>query len=99
MNLLGCRRERQHDVFDPLVPNDAFEIPALGKDRETRHVASVERLLVEERDRRQPDLGMLAKSLRHQSPDVSSADDQRALTGLAPSSRTALGGEKRDPAR
>ena len=70
-----------------------------SEDREAGYVASVERLLVEEPDRSQPHLGMLDESFRNQSPDISRADDQRALAGLTFSPGPALGGEEPDSAR
>ena len=45
--------------------DNPLEVPAGPKDREVGNVASVKRLLVEEPDRSQPDLGMLGEPLRN----------------------------------
>ena len=55
--------------------------------------------LVEEPNRRQSHLGMLEESLRNQPPDVPSADDQCALTGLTLSAGAALGRDEPEPPR
>ncbi len=77
----------------------ALEVPAGSEDGEAGYVASVKGLLVEEPDRSQAQLGMLAESLRNQSPDVPRANDQHALTGVTLSPGAALGGDEPDSAR
>ena len=63
----------------------------LARGQGGRSRRSVKRVLVEEPDRSQPDLGMLSESLRNQAPDVARTDDQRALTGVTASPGAALG--------
>src|SRR5918992_3543327 len=99
MHFFRCGGECHDDVIDLLVLDDAVEIPACAEDAKAGCLASVQRVLVEEPNRRQSQLRALAEPLRNQPPDVAGADDQSALTGFALSPGAALGRDEPDSAR
>src|SRR5262249_59315558 len=90
-NVAGRRRERDDHLADAMLGRDAVEIPA-----RTQHGQSpgallrLERLLVEEADRFEAELGLLDQTLRGRAADVPGADDQGGDERLAASARLEL---------
>ena len=70
-------------MLDPVLGNDAVEIPARAQDWQAVVVRDRARLLVQESDRAQAELGMVLQPHGRQPADVPGADDQRRAHGLA----------------
>src|ERR1051325_7951188 len=97
-DLARRRRERDDDVLDPVLLDEALEVPARAEDRH-RQAGLLERLLVEEADRLEAELRMLEQTPRGEPADAAGAEDQRRLGGLALAARLNLRPAERDPAR
>ncbi len=80
-HLVRRGREGDDHVLDAALGHDAVEVPARAEHRES--LDARERLLVEEPDRLQAELGPLEQSLRDELPDAAGAEDQRRPGGLA----------------
>ncbi len=78
-------REGHNHLLDPVIRDDALEVPARAEHRQPRVivVGGRHRVAVEESDRLQAQLGLRLEALRHQAADLSRADDERRAKGLA----------------
>src|SRR4051794_24406429 len=77
-------RERENNVLDAMCVDDISQIPTGAENGQRRAVLRTRRLkriLVQEPDRVQTHLGMLAEPLREEPADAASADDQGRCTG------------------
>ena len=78
-------RERDHDELDVVLGDHRLEIPARAdhRDRQRRAVSRRERILVEEADGLQTELGVIEEPSGRQDPDEARADDDRGGAELA----------------
>ena len=77
-HLVRRGRERDHDLLDLEARDRVVEIPARAGHRNAELVAGVdERLLVEERDRPEAELGVVEEALGDERADAPGSDDER----------------------
>ena len=72
------RREGEDHVLDVVLLEDALQVPARAEHGQRGRAAlDLERVVVEEADRLQAELGAVHEAARHQVADLAGADDQR----------------------
>ena len=85
-------------MLDAVLLDNVLEVPTRPDDRDGQH-GLIERLLVEEADRVQAELGMLEQPARGQPADPAGADHQRRFAELSLAPRLELRPVERHPAR